>query len=72
MPTILVERSDGVVRVTLNRPEKKNAITSEMWDELTGTFHEVAACRSDRVLVITGAGDAFCSGVDFAASRSSP
>jgi enoyl-CoA hydratase/carnithine racemase len=68
MPMVLVERSDGVVRVTLNRPEKKNAITSEMWDDLAATFRQIAVCRTDRVLVLTGAGDAFCSGVDFAAS----
>jgi 2-(1,2-epoxy-1,2-dihydrophenyl)acetyl-CoA isomerase len=68
MPLLEVERSEGVVRLTLNRPEKKNAITSEMWDGLHEIFTEVAATREDRVLVITGAGDAFCSGVDFGAS----
>jgi 2-(1,2-epoxy-1,2-dihydrophenyl)acetyl-CoA isomerase len=64
MPELLVERADGVVRLTLNRPDKKNAITKAMWGGLADVFHEVAANRADRVLVITGAGDGFCSGAD--------
>ena len=64
METILVERADGVVSVTLNRPEKKNAANDQMWDELQATFDEVARSGDDRVLVLTGAGGAFCSGAD--------
>ncbi len=64
MQTLDVERSDGVVTVTLNRPEKKNAINGRMWRELIEVFDEVADTASDRVLVITGAGDGFCSGAD--------
>ncbi|MCZ7525205.1 MAG: enoyl-CoA hydratase-related protein [Acidimicrobiia bacterium] len=64
METLVVERSDGVVTVTLNRPEKKNAISGQMWRELTATLREVSGQRDDRVLVLTGAGDAFCSGQD--------
>jgi enoyl-CoA hydratase/carnithine racemase len=63
-PMILVERSDGVVTVTLNRPERKNAANGAMWQELYATFHEVGTRRDDRVLVVTGAGGAFCSGAD--------
>lgn len=62
--TILVKRDEGVVSVTLNRPERKNAANGLMWTELRDTFVEVAHNREDRVLVITGAGDAFCSGAD--------
>jgi enoyl-CoA hydratase/carnithine racemase len=62
--TLIVERSDGVVTVTLNRPEKKNAINGRMWRELIDVFDEVADTASDRVLVLTGAGDGFCSGAD--------
>jgi 2-(1,2-epoxy-1,2-dihydrophenyl)acetyl-CoA isomerase len=62
--TILVKRDDGVVTVTLNRPERKNAGNGLMWRELRDTFAEVAQTRQDRVLVITGAGGAFCSGAD--------
>jgi enoyl-CoA hydratase/carnithine racemase len=64
METLLVDRSDGVVTVTLNRPEKKNAVNGRMWRELIEVFDEVADSRSDRVLVLTGAGDGFCSGAD--------
>ena len=64
METLVVEESDGVCTVTLNRPEKKNAINGTMWDELLATFTRVADDTSVRVVVITGAGGAFCSGAD--------
>jgi len=65
MNTLLIERApNGVVTLTLNRPEKKNAINRAMFDELLVAFREVDASTSDRVLVITGAGEAFCSGAD--------
>jgi enoyl-CoA hydratase/carnithine racemase len=64
MDAILVERAGGVVTVTLNRPERLNAISGEMWAELTRIFAEVASRSEDRVLVLTGAGGAFCSGAD--------
>ena len=64
METLIVDRADGVVTVTLNRPEKKNAINGPMWRELIEVFDEVADTPGDRVLVITGAGDGFCSGAD--------
>lgn len=64
METLLVDRRDGVVTVTLNRPEKKNAINGRMWRELIEVFDEVADDPDDRVLVLTGAGDGFCSGAD--------
>jgi 2-(1,2-epoxy-1,2-dihydrophenyl)acetyl-CoA isomerase len=62
--TIIVERDAGVVTVTLNRPERKNAANGAMWQELHAIVQEVAHQRQDRVLVITGAGGAFCSGAD--------
>ena len=64
METLIVERDGGVVTVTMNRPEKKNAANGQMWDELLAVFSEVAGNDADRVLVMTGAGDAFCSGAD--------
>src|SRR6266498_2415550 len=65
METLLVEKApNGVVTLTLNRPERKNAMNAAMFDELLSVFREVDASTSDRVLVITGAGDAFCSGAD--------
>ncbi|HEX7166986.1 MAG TPA: enoyl-CoA hydratase [Acidimicrobiales bacterium] len=64
LETVLVDRADGVVTLTLNRPEKKNAANRVMWAELRAVFEEVAGSADDRVLVITGAGGAFCSGAD--------
>ena len=64
METIDVTRADGIVTITLDRPEKKNAINGVMWDELLATFHEIDGSDTDRVVVITGAGGAFCSGAD--------
>lgn len=58
---------DGVVWLTLDRPERRNAITPAMHAELAPLFESVAKDREVRVAVLTGAGDkAFCVGADFA------
>jgi 2-(1,2-epoxy-1,2-dihydrophenyl)acetyl-CoA isomerase len=62
--TIIVARNAGVVTVTMNRPARKNAANGTMWNELLAVFGEVTADRHDRVMILTGAGDAFCSGAD--------
>ena len=63
--TLLFDTStDGVLTMTLNRPEKKNAANHVMWDELLETFRRLRHDAAVRVLVITGAGDGFCSGAD--------
>jgi len=65
MQTLQIDRTpSGVVTVTLNRPEKKNAMNRAMFDELLATFREIDQSTADRVVVITGAGEAFCSGAD--------
>jgi 2-(1,2-epoxy-1,2-dihydrophenyl)acetyl-CoA isomerase len=65
METLLVDVADnGVVTVTMNRPEKKNAANGAMWDELRETWDELALDPDVRCVVMTGAGDAFCSGAD--------
>ncbi len=65
METLLVDRApNGVVTLTMNRPDKKNALNLTMFNELLTVFREVNDSTTDRVLVITGAGDAFCSGAD--------
>jgi 2-(1,2-epoxy-1,2-dihydrophenyl)acetyl-CoA isomerase len=66
MSDILVDRRAGVVTLTLNRPERRNAITPSMWPQLTDIFEQVEASHEDRVLVVTGAGGAFSSGADLA------
>jgi 2-(1,2-epoxy-1,2-dihydrophenyl)acetyl-CoA isomerase len=68
METLTVEQSGGVVTVTMNRPERKNAATPQMFEELTVAFREIAADPIQRVMVITGAGDGFCSGADLASA----
>ncbi len=69
--TIIVRRAGGVVRITLNRPEKKNAINDTMWHELRSAFAEIATRQDDRVLVLNGAGGAFSSGADLSGPGSS-
>src|SRR5580693_2288907 len=64
LETLIVERKDGVVTVTMNRPARKNAANGVMWRELLATFEDVAADHDDRVMVLTGAGGACCSGAD--------
>jgi enoyl-CoA hydratase/carnithine racemase len=64
METLIVERKDGVVTVTMNRPERKNAANAVMLTELLTIFEEVERNPADRVMVLTGAGGAFCSGAD--------
>jgi 2-(1,2-epoxy-1,2-dihydrophenyl)acetyl-CoA isomerase len=64
METLRVERADGIVTVTMDRPERKNAINDVMWVELWESFESVARSSEDRVLVVTGAAGAFCSGQD--------
>ena len=61
---ILVAIADGVATVTLNRPDKLNAFAGDMRERLAAALDTVAADRSVRVLVITGAGKGFCSGGD--------
>lgn len=54
----------GIARITLNRPEKRNAITSEMMSALREAFERAAGDSQVRVLLIRGAGKDFCAGLD--------
>jgi methylglutaconyl-CoA hydratase len=67
--TILVAETEGIRTITLNRPERRNAMTPEMQAELIAVLEESAAGRC-RVVVFKGAGDAFCSGLDLSALQS--
>lgn len=64
MDSVLVDRAGGVVTVTVNRPEKKNAADFPTFDALAAAFTEIAHNTDDRVVVVTGAGTDFCSGAD--------
>src|SRR5437667_11393735 len=62
--TFLYEQRDRIATITLNRPERLNAITFEVYRELTDFFADLRNEQDVRVVVITGAGRAFCSGGD--------
>jgi len=66
---IVVAENESVRTITLNRPERRNAMTPEMQDELIMAMNEAAA-GTCRVVVFRGAGDAFCSGLDLAVLQS--
>jgi enoyl-CoA hydratase/carnithine racemase len=61
---IRVEIDAGVAHVLMNRPEKKNALDAEMFEGLWAAARELAVDPSVRAVVISGAGDSFCSGID--------
>ncbi|NDD61463.1 MAG: enoyl-CoA hydratase, partial [Actinobacteria bacterium] len=56
MADIEVTRDGGVATVTINRPQRKNAVTGEMWGQLAETFRALSADTTVRCVVITGAG----------------
>src|SRR5205814_916634 len=62
--SFLYDQNDGIATITLNRPERLNAITFEVYRELTDFFAQLRDDKDVRVVVITGAGRAFCSGGD--------
>ncbi|MEU6128953.1 crotonase/enoyl-CoA hydratase family protein [Saccharopolyspora sp. NPDC047091] len=67
MQTIRHDVTDGVLVVTLDRPDQLNAFTVTMADELEDTFVRANADDSVRAVVVTGAGRAFCAGMDLSA-----
>ena len=69
---ITVERDGGVVRLTLNRPDKLNAQTVAMWSYLARLGAVLAADDSIRVLVVSGAGRSFSAGIDISTFTSAP
>ena len=68
MGTVRVEHERGVRTITLNRPERKNALVPEMMDELAAALRDAEAAGA-RVVVLQGEGEAFCSGLDLAVLR---
>lgn len=62
--TIILELKDQIATITLNRPERMNAENNKMADELVDVFKTVDGMDEARVVVITGAGKAFCAGAD--------
>jgi acyl-CoA synthetase (AMP-forming)/AMP-acid ligase II len=64
MDEIITERSGNILRVELNRPTKRNAMTSRMYEALADIFNEAAKDERTRVVLWHGAGDSFCAGND--------
>jgi len=65
---VVSKSDDGVGRIVLNRPEAKNALTPEMRDGIVGAVRDFRADPAVRAVLVTGAGDAFCAGMDLGAS----
>ncbi|KNZ33617.1 MAG: enoyl-CoA hydratase [Methylibium sp. NZG] len=68
--TLLYDVQDGVATVTLNRPDKLNAFTPQMRDDLVAAFEHTDADDAVRVVIATGAGRAFCAGADLSGGGS--
>src|SRR5438105_8074378 len=65
MPVVLIEkRSSQVTVVTLNRPERRNSLTIELLNELISAVKVASDQPNERVLILRGAGAAFCTGLD--------
>lgn len=62
--SIRYEVADGIATITLNRPDKLNAFTVQMMDEVLDAFDRIDADDDVRVVIVTGAGRAFCAGAD--------
>jgi enoyl-CoA hydratase/carnithine racemase len=70
MTDLTVAIADGVALLTLNRPERRNAYTAEMGTLLNRAYLQCDDDDAVRAIVLTGAGDAFCAGADFAGATS--
>jgi len=65
MPVVLVEKqTPQITLVTLNRPERRNALTIELMSDLSSAIESTAADPKQRILILRGAGKAFCTGLD--------
>lgn len=60
---ILYKEQNGIAEVTLNRPEKMNSLDETLISELTGLFKDLSANKDVKVVILTGAGGNFCSGL---------
>jgi 2-(1,2-epoxy-1,2-dihydrophenyl)acetyl-CoA isomerase len=70
--TVIYEVRDGIARLTLNRPDKFNSFNEQLHEDVRGALALLRADPSVRVLVLTGAGRAFCAGQDLADRKTAP
>lgn len=61
---LLIEKSEGIATLTLNRPESMNALSSTLRTAMTDAFHQLSSDPEVGVVILTGAGKAFCAGLD--------
>jgi enoyl-CoA hydratase len=64
MPALLAEKDGHILTVTINRPEKKNAVNAEVLCGLSDAWHRLDADDELRVAILTGTGPVFCAGMD--------
>lgn len=69
MHTVLLEKKDGIATITFNRPGSLNALNRELVEDALAAFADAGADEDIRVVVLTGAGKAFCAGGDLAYMR---
>ena len=71
-PVVLSRAGAGIVRLTLNRPQQFNALSEQLLAQLQAELERIAEDRTARVVVIAGAGKAFCAGHDLKQMRANP
>src|SRR4051812_50228609 len=62
--TVLVEKQDGITWLIMNRPDKRNAMSPQLHLDMDDALDELSGDPETQVLVLTGAGEAFCAGQD--------
>lgn len=72
MSNVTCEVVDGIAHVRLDRPEKLNALTLDILGDLVATAHQLRRDKSLRAVIVSGEGDAFCAGLDFASVLRNP
>ena len=62
--TVLIEKQDGITWLVMNRPDKRNAMSPQLHLDMDDALEELAVDPGTEVVVLTGAGEAFCAGQD--------
>lgn len=70
METVLLTKQENVATITLNRPKSANSITSEMGNQLISILNSLEKDNFIRVVVLTGSGNYFCTGMDLSSKES--